>query len=219
METMMSDQKFVTGDRVRVAAKPEWGIGTITKVEIVNGLKSNGHVPQRLSVRFPNGGIKTLVTGHADLQRVSDAADQFTTDESPSARYWDKVNESDWLGSMARRKIEEAMLTLPQDVRDPFNSLQKRLSLTLGLYRFDRSGRGLMDWAVAQTGLDDPLSRFTRHELEQKFERWVVERDSHLQKLLQEAQAPGRDRSIVATALKEAPPAAVNMVRRLISSR
>ena len=111
------------------------------------------------------------------------------------------------------------MISLPADVRDPFNSLQKRLTLTMGLYRFDRSGRGLKDWAVAQTGLDDPLSKFTRHELEQKFDRWAWERDSHLIKLVQEARAPGNDPAIINAALKAAPPNAQDTVRRLTMGR
>ena len=43
-------------------------------------------------------------------------------------------------------------------------------------------------WAVAQTGMDDPLSRFNRHELEQFYERWMWERDRHLVKILDEAR-------------------------------
>jgi hypothetical protein len=117
---------------------------------------------------------------------------------------------------VADRKVKESMITLPQDVRDPFNSLAKRLEMTMGLFRFDRSGRGLMDWAVAQTGLNDPLSRFTRHELEQFFDRWVFERDQHLAKLLQEART---EMATVAEAVKKAPPAAQHAVRRLTTAR
>jgi hypothetical protein len=145
--------------------------------------------------------------------------DPFAAGDSPVVQYWDKINESDWLGPMAKKKVEEALISLPLDVRDPFNSMQKRLSLMMGLYRFDRSGRGLMDWAVAQTGLDDPLSRFTRQDLEQKFDRWAYERDNYLAKLLQEARAPGNDSSAIATAMKTAPPAGQDMVRRLIANR
>lgn len=202
---------------MRVAARPEWGVGTVVKVEPVVGTL-NGHSQQRLSVRFPNAGVKTLVTGHADLSRVT-GDDRFSaTGDSPLVQYWEKMktDDSDWLASAARKKVEEAMISLPPDVRDPFNSMAKRLSLMLGLYRFDRSGRGLMDWAVAQTGLDDPLSRFTRHELEQKFDRWTYERDQHLAKLLQEIRAPGNDQGVLRTALQSAPPAAQNAVRRML---
>jgi hypothetical protein len=219
MEIMMSE-RFANGDRVRIGARPEWGIGTITKVEAVPGTNLNGHGPQRLSVRFPNAGMKTLVTGHAELIRVTEQDERLGIGvETPLVQYWNKMSESDWLGSVAKRKVEEAMMSLPPDVKDPFNSLVKRLSLTLGLYRFDRSGKGLIDWAVAQTGLDDPLSRFTRPELEQKFERWCYERDNHLAKLLQEAKAPGVDQGTIRQAVHSSPPAAQQAVRRITGSR
>jgi hypothetical protein len=212
---MMIQQKFSTGDRIRHAGRPEWGIGTVMKVE---QLPVNGQASQRLSIRFPNAGVKTLVTGHADLQLADDSADPFDGD-APSVRAWDKLNDSEWLAPMAQRKIDQAMISLPPEVRDPFNSLQKRLILTMGLYRFDRSGRGLMDWAVAQTGLDDPLTRFSRQDLEQRFDRWVFERDAHLAKLLQEARAPGNDPGVLSAAIKNAPPAAQEIVRRLTATR
>ena len=210
----MSDKTFASGDRVRHAGKPEWGIGTVVKVE---QLPVNGHASQRLSIRFPNGGTKTLVTGHADLQRVTESADPFNQ-EVPSVQAWDKMNESDWLSPLAKRKVEEAMISLPTDIRDPFNSMSKRLTIMLNLYRFDRTGKGLMDWAVAQTGLDDPLTRFSRQELEQKFERWCFERDGYLAKLLQECRSGGEQLALT-SALKEAPPAAVEAVRRHSATR
>ena len=80
-----------------------------------------------------------------------------------------------------------------------------------------------MDWAVAQTGLDDPLTRFTRQELEQRFDRWAFERDTYLAKLLQEARTSGSmgngDSAMLNALLKTAPPAAQDTVRRLIAAR
>ena len=73
-----------------------------------------------------------------------------------------------------------------------------------------------MDWAVAQTGLDDPLSRFTRHELEQHFDRWAYEREQHLSKLLQEARL---EPATVNNALKNALPSAQSAVRKLTTPR
>ena len=99
----MSDEKFSNGDRVRHAARPEWGIGTVVKVEAANGAAVNGHTPQRISVRFPNAGTKTLIAGRAELVRVDANADPFVPGESPVAEYWNKMSESDWLGPMAKR--------------------------------------------------------------------------------------------------------------------
>lgn len=205
----MSELKLSYGDRVRHAGRPEWGIGTIVKVE---PLPINGHTTQRLSIRFPNAGMKTLVEEAADLQRITDSGDPFHEDDTAtSTRAWDKFSADDWLSPVARKKVLEALIALPGEVRDPFNSLQKRLHLTFRLYRFDRSGKGIMDWAVAQTGLDDPLSRFSRQELEQHFARFAQERDAHLSRLIQEARG---DMNVVNAALENTPHAALEAARR-----
>lgn len=207
--------KLSFGDRVRHAGRPEWGIGTVTKVEQV---PVNGHTTQRLSIRFPNGGMKTLIAEGAELQRVQDSGDPLSElhDTAPAARAWNKYTQDDWLSPVARKKVLEALITLPQEVRDAFNSLQKRLHMMFRLYRFDKSGKGLMDWAVAQTGLDDPLSRFSRQELEQHFARFASERDAHLQRLIHETHG---DMSIINAALENTPPAAIEAVRRITGWR
>lgn len=207
----MSQHDFQPGDRVRHGQRPEWGVGSVTKVERCT---TNGRPAQRLTVRFPNAGLKALNTAHAPLARAGEAtADQ--PDPAQPVVEWDRLNESGWLGSVARRKIDEVMITLPLDARDPFLRLEKRLSFTLDLYRFEPVSRSLIDWAVAQSGLDDPLSRFTRPELEQLFDRWATERDNHLARLLQEAaDGPWLDR-----VLASAPPQARGAVRRLSAAR
>ncbi len=129
---------------------------------------------------------------------------------------YDKMSESGWLAPMAHRKVEEVMIGLPEEAKDPFTSLKRRLKFTLDLYRFDSSGRGLIDWAVAQSGLDDPLGRFSRQELEQLFDRWAVERDSHLRRLLDEARS---EQAMVRELVSQAPSSAQQSVRRLTARR
>jgi len=208
LEIRMSELKLSFGDRVRHAGRPEWGIGTVMKVEQV---PLNGHTSQRLSIRFPNAGIKTIVSTHAELQRVTDNGDPLAESDAPTARAWDKLKHDDWLSPVAQRKMLELLTALPPEVRDPFTAIQKRLHLTLRLYRFDKSGKGIIDWAVAQTGLDDPLSGFSRQELEQHFARFAMERDAHLQRLITEAR---NDTSVINAALEKTPPAALEAVRR-----
>jgi Protein of unknown function (DUF3553) len=187
----MSRTRFEFGDQVRHTKRPEWGVGAVVKAEDVN---TNGQAAQRLSVRFPGEGIKTLSTEHAELELVprSDTPSAVDAKEHPVAR-WDRLSDSDWLSPVARRKIEEAMTQLPEEVGDPFRSVRQRVAAMIDLYRFDRSGRGLIDWAVAQTALADPLSRFNRHELEQYFDRWAWERDAQLGRLLQELNADEKE--------------------------
>ena len=89
----------------------------------------------------------------------------------------------------------------------------------LDLYRFERSSRALMDWAVAQSGLDDPLSRFSRHELEELFERWVTQRDAHLGRLVQESRRDVTMSQELDDLLAAAAPGAQRAVRRITAAR
>jgi len=205
----MSSERFSFGDRVRHSTRPEWGIGSVVRVE---ELPMNGTTTQRLQVRFPGVGVKTLAAGHAPLERVTVESEPVDTAESESkVRLWDKVGETDWLAGVTQKKIEQTMISLPPEASDPFRDIGHRLRFTVRLFRFDRTGRGLVDWAVAQTGLDDPLSRFTRHELEQFFDRWAFERDAHLARLVREAADA---RVSIDDIVKDAPPAARPLLRR-----
>jgi hypothetical protein len=205
----MSGRRFQFGDRVRHVRRPEWGVGSIVRAE---EMSVNGERAQRVSVRFANGGLKTISTAHAELELLGgDAGPQ----EVPLGG-WERMKEGDWLAPLARRKVEEAMASLPPDLRDPFNSLARRLAGCLDLYRFDRSGRSLMDWAVAQSGLEDPLTRFTRHELEVLFDQWAAEREAMLQKLVAESRG---DPELIRKLGAPAPRAAREALRRLIGER
>jgi hypothetical protein len=210
----MSNERFAFGDRVRHATRPEWGVGSVVKTE---ELPINGKVSQRVSVRFPGVGVKRLSAAHAELERVTDEASENTgADEAHPVEVWGGIEKSDWLAPVAQRKIDEAMITLPRKATDPFIDVRERIRFTLTLFRFDRTGRALIDWAVAQTGLDDPMTRFNRHELEQFFDRWAFERDAHLGRLLQEA---GGAQFHLEELLEKAPPPARKAVRRIASVR
>jgi hypothetical protein len=217
----MPEHRFEFGDRVRHVKRPEWGVGSILKTEDTS---VNGQPFQRITVRFPNAGVKRLMSGHALIQRVESDEEQTmkqTLSNGPSTSnfgMWDSLTESDWLSPLAQRKIREVMTTLPEEIRDPFNPFAKRLAATLNLYRFNRTGRALVDWAVAQSGLKDPLSRFSRQELEQLFDRWSHELDGHLAKLLNSATSAG-DRNTARELLRSAPPAARTAIKRATALR
>ena len=210
----MSDRKFEYGDRVRHATRPEWGIGLVVKSEL---LSANGQQAQRLAVRFPNDGLKTISTAHAELELVTDDIAAVHPDgEASPLGGWDKMEDSEWLGEVAQRKVREVMTGLSERVRDPFRPVEERFRACLDLFRFERTGRGLVEWAVAQSGLDDPLSRFTRHELEVLFDEWASNRQQHLQQLFSQAHS---DQQLVSRLLSDAPPAAQASVRRLTTGR
>jgi hypothetical protein len=210
----MSDRKFEYGDRVCHATRPEWGIGLVVKTEM---LSTNGQNAQRLAIRFPNDGLKTISTAHAELELITeDIAAVHTDGEASPLGGWDKMEDSEWLGEVAQRKVREVMVGLSERVRDPFRPVEDKLQACLELFRFERTGRGLVEWAVAQSGLDDPLSRFTRHELEVLFDEWASNRHRHLQQLFSQVHG---DKQLISRLLATAPPAAQASVRRLTNGR
>lgn len=204
---MKTTTLFSFGDQVRHGARPEWGVGSVTKVQQHT---ANGEATQRVTVRFPNAGLKTLSTAHADLQ-PAEADESTPIGEGETVKSLAENQNDGWLSDLTEKKIQEKMIELPIEVRDRFNTLERRLRRTLDLYRFDRSGRGIIEWAIAQTSMTDPMTRFNRHELEQFFDRWAQERDRHLGGLLAES----RGEVNVQRLLADAPPSAADAVRRL----
>ena len=100
-------------------------------------------------------------------------------------------NGQGWLGSLGEQN-SKGLWELPDAMTDPFASLANRLQATLDSYRFSTEARSLIDWAVTQSGLTDPLSQFTRHELEQVFPRYVRDRDQHLAQLVSQIKKKGK---------------------------
>ncbi len=111
----------------------------------------------------------------------------------------------------------EKLLTLPDDATDPFRPLAARLRATLALYRFNDTGASLLDWAAAQTGLPDPLSRFNRHELERHFQDFRIASDNHLRKIVREMSR--QDSAGLAAAAQGLQPAALTALRRAGGAR
>jgi len=198
---------FKMGDKVRSSKRPEWGEGSVMKLEAIT---FQGKTDQRIYVRFAAVGMKTLLASAADLIPADGSGDDVLTAIHRPATLTDveKSREGGWLGEIDRRGPEAVMTSLPPAATDPFLSLRKRLENTLGLYRFD--GR-LIDWAVAQSGVTDPMTRFNRNELEQFWQRWKFALDAHLISLLGEAR---RDPDALQAALAKATPAAQKAVQK-----
>jgi glutamyl/glutaminyl-tRNA synthetase len=165
----------------------------------------------RLWVRFPTTGEKALLASAAGLELVDSPASEQLLGDRPSIHELDMANGGGWLADVSKRKIDDVMVAVSDDALDPFASPQRRLANILGLYRFDGSPARLVEWAVAQSGLDDPMSRFNRQELEQFHRRWLANVDAQLLKLLTDLK---RERALVDAALKTAPPLAQRAVRR-----
>jgi hypothetical protein len=208
MDRHGDESVFNFGDRVQHHSRPEWGAGTVTRVQ----WQTTGSARhQRLTIRFENAGIKTLSTAKARLERLPDAVNTIIEIDVPTTmEQIDRMIAQEGLTKLAQRRLRGLMERLPDDVQDPFRPASARLKDMLSLFRFTRSGRGLIDWAVAQTKLADPLSRFNRHELEQYFDRWAAIRNAYLVRLINELDLPEATRQQL---VDQGPPAARDVLR------
>lgn len=199
----MTDGMFTFGDRVVHSDRPEWGVGRVLGAEPAT---IEGAPAQRLRVRFERGGLKTLTMPPANLA-LADASAGLNNDQAAGG----------WLDQIAEKSPEERFSQLPESATDPFASLEARIRATLDLYRFDADGASLIDWAAAQSGLSDPLTRYSRHHLEQLFRRFDRAREKHLAELLNLARRTAPQ--AIRAALADAPPKARAILQRLTARR
>ena len=204
----MIEATYKKGDRVRHPSRPEWGIGVVSKIEVVTRGSSTD---LRVWVRFPSIGEKTLLASAAALEILEDQSLSSAVHSRPSVTDFDVAKGGGWLGSISKQTANDLMTTLPDEATDPFAHPKRRLEVTIKLYRFDGTPARLVEWSIAQSGLDDPMSRFNRQELEQLYKKWLFNLDAHLLKLLGEFR---REKAVVDQALLNAPPLAVKAVRR-----
>ena len=174
---------FKRGDIVVHPRCPEWGEGT---VEAASPADVNGKPGQRLIVRFAQHGRVTIHTAAAPLVSRDDRLAMSTT--TPTI----ERHESGWLASLNGKPAEHELWQLPEAMTDPFADLAARLRATLDSFRFSTEARSLIDWAAMQTGLDDPMTRYTRQELETGFARFARDRDLHLRELVKQTRREGR---------------------------
>ena len=212
--SLIAQDVFGFGDRVVHAGKPEWGVGVVSSAQ---NLSQDGKACQRLTIRFERAGLKTLSTAVANI-RPADQADaparQVASEASAGSP---EAGGNSWLDDLEAGNPAEVMARLPEACTDPFQSIGNRVRATLGLFRFSASGGSLLDWAAAQTGMKDPLSRFSRHELEEFFARFKTNRDAHLRQLATEALK--KDPGCLRDAAKNAPASGVDMLRCFLVKR
>ncbi len=170
---------FERGDVVTHPSRPEWGQGVVRQAA---SLQHQGQFAQRLTIDFANKGRVVINTAVAPLAPKGKGTDHSmtTANTTSSGKGWlDRLEK-------ANSGSKHELWDLPHDMTDPFASLGQRLTATLNSFRFSTEARALIDWAVAQTGLDDPLSKYTRHELEQAFPRFARDRNNHLHDLVRQ---------------------------------
>ncbi len=205
----MIEMTYKKGDRVRHPSRPEWGEGSITKIEVVTRDRATD---LRVWVRFSSIGEKTFLASAAALEIIDDQGHSSSVHARPTLHSLQVAEGGGWLGSMTKRTPEELMTTLPGEASDPFLPLRKRAEFLLKLYRFDGSPARLVEWSVAQSGVDDPLSRFNRQELEQLYKRWIFNLEAQTKRLMTELR---RDGITIESLLPTAPPLAQRTIPRL----
>ncbi|MEX1017480.1 MAG: DUF3553 domain-containing protein [Phycisphaeraceae bacterium] len=188
---------YQRGDEVVHPRRPEWGTGVVRQAQPIT---HQGVRAQRLAVDFANRGRVVINTAVAPLQPArqtqTTAKEQSSTmTRTPSSTSGNLSNEvgSGWLEQLEQstRNRSHELWELPDNMTDPFASPKKRLLATLESYRFSTDARSLIDWAVGQTGLNDPMSKYTRQELEQAFPRFARDRDQHLAALVRQIKRNG----------------------------
>jgi hypothetical protein len=184
---MMKPPHFKVGDTVVHPKKPEWGTGTVVEAKPAT---HDGIDAQRLRINFANKHNTTIDTAIAPLVS-SDAVNQTsnpspkglgqdmsmsTNTGKPSAGWLDELEGS----SGGKRELWD----LPDGCDDPFTSDEEQLDVCLDTFKYSTDPGPLFQWAVVQTGLDDPLTKYTRVELEQAFPRYTRDRDNRLFELV-----------------------------------
>ncbi len=173
---MMSAAIYKTGDHIRHAKRPEWGKGVVEKVELID---VEGRPAQRLIVKFEHQPRATLNTAYAQILPAGDYA--FAAPAAEAA----PEKPVGWLTALENSRVPvEALGDLPPACLDPLVSSGRRLEATLDLYRYEGHGRGLIEWAIAQTGLVDPFTKYSRNDLELAYQGFENRRDAHLRTFL-----------------------------------
>jgi hypothetical protein len=180
---------------------------------------------QRMVIDFANQGRVTVNTAYAsivpegtDLASVAPRKTSPASGAAPTSGGGAAFGGGGgWLAELERSQNTanspaaagngDSLTMLPDKCSDPFMPLGRRLMHTLDLYRFSSEPRSLIDWAVAQTHLQDPLSRHTRHELEHGFAIFSQMRDSHLKELIRLIKRKG-EQTLIAEAREHPLPAA-----------
>ena len=191
---------FKVGDKVAHPRKPEWGTGVVVQAQPAT---HNGIQAQRLRVDFANKRNTTINTAIAPLVS-GDAINNNTHNNplhSPKGLGTDMSMSTDvtklgagWLDQLegSKKGGKRELWDLPQACNDPFASDEQQLDATLDTFKFSTDPGPLFQWAVVQTGLDDPLTKHTRVELEQAFPRYARDRDNRLFELVRQLKRSGQ---------------------------
>ncbi|WP_432799255.1 DUF3553 domain-containing protein [Poriferisphaera sp. WC338] len=201
-------EQYQRGDKLFHLKRPEWGQGVVAQATTIT---HEGNLAQRLSIDFPNKGRVVINTAVAPLATQGNFTDMNTTGLQ-------EKKSGGWLGALEKAagvSTAKELWDLPEKLSDPFLSNMERLVATLETFRFSTEPRSLIDWAIVQTSLNDPLSKYTRHELEQAFPRFERDRNLHLKTIVIQLKREGQLPAVKSLAAKIKHPAAKEAMEKV----
>jgi hypothetical protein len=148
------------GAMVVNAARPEWGVGTVLRVQ---SAEFQGKAAHRVSIQFAVGH-KTLLVPPAKL----------------APPRGEPQREGGWLAVAGKSTLDDKLRSLPSEATEVLGTPRERLAAVVPLYAYHEDSPSLMRWAINQTGVADPLSHWSRDELLVAFRVFCTERDAHL---------------------------------------
>ena len=171
------------------------------------------------------GSAAQLWAGHPDRLAAQTAQEREAAAEEAGTALLERgrgggrrVADQGWLDELEAGAAggKHELWELPASMTDPFVDIRDRLRATLLSYRFTDDPRSIIEWATTQTGLDDPLTRYTRHEMEQAFPRFCRDRDNHFRKMAMDLKKK-RDARTLKSAMKGGlPPAGQSAVDKAL---
>jgi hypothetical protein len=171
----------LVGWRVCNPTRPEWGVGTVLRVQ---STLVDGQPVHRVSVQFATGH-RTIVVPPGRLAE-------------PQA---EPQRAAGWLDQLGHQTLDDRLTTLPESVREFLGTSTQRLIVLARLYTLADDGTALLSWARSQTGVADPLAHWTRDEIRAAFEEFCRRRDALLRELaatLRQTQGPAAVRAALA---------------------
>ena len=183
---MNTIDRYQQGDVVTHPSRPEWGRGVIKSAQAIT---HQGTAAQRLNVEFANRGRVVINTAIAPLAPMKGLKKSMSSSMTAGGGWLDQLERS--------RTNSHELWDLPEALTDVFSSDLQRLAATLESYKFTTEPRPLIDWAVMQTGMNDPLTKYTRHDLEQAFARFARNRDQHLKDMVRTLKRNGKHQVLV----------------------
>ena len=194
----MSDLEInseLVGRRVCNPSCPEWGLGTVLRVQ---STLADGQTVHRVSVQFATGHRTILIPPG----RLAEPQDE-------------PQRAAGWLDQLGGRTLDERLASLPEAVREFLGTSAQRIVVLARLYELTDDGPALLKWARSQAGVADPLSHWTRDEIRAAFDEFCRRRDAVLRQATAALRSSG-GQADVEEALAEVPDSARENMRAVL---